>query len=445
MLEGIATINKSYLKRTVRSRELFEQGSVYTSGPAKGAYYYSPYPITMEKGEGCHLWDVDGNRYLDCANHHTAQVLGHNHPQVIEAIQAQIPKGFALGAPVGIEAEIAREMCRRVASVERIRFVNSGTEATLHAIRLARGFSKKPLIAKFEGGYHGSHDPVEVSVAPPLEKAGPAHAPHSVPGAGGSSPNVASEVLVLPYNDEEAVAKLIEENRDNLACVIFDPKCGVLPVRPEFARSVRQITRENDVLLIFDEIVSFRSDPGGLQAVFNIDPDLTCFGKIVGGGFPVGAFGGRADIMDLLDSSKPGTGFSQSGTFSAHPLAMAAGLAMLQQLTPEACAHLNRLGNHLITGLNQMFSKEGIVAQAVNTGSVFSIYFGNSALRNYRDLAVTDDSLLTPTFLALLEEGYFLGHTLGMCALSLPMEQRHIDGLIRATNRAIHKAQGGMK
>ena len=441
MTQSVASIAESFRARTTRSREMYEAGTSFTAGPAKGAYYYRPYPLSMDRGEGCHLWDVDGNKYLDCANHHTAQVLGHNHPRVMEAVRTQMSRGLAVGAPMGPEAEIAEEMCRRVDSMDRIRFVNSGTEATLHAIRLARGFSGKTKIAKLEGGYHGSHDLVEVSVAPPLDKAGPAHAPHSVPGAGGSSPSVADEVLILPYNDEEAAERLIVENRDDLACVIFDPRCGILHTRPEFARAVRRITRENGVLLIFDEIVAFRSSPGGLQAVYGIDPDLTCFGKIVGGGFPVGAFGGRADMMDLLDNSKPPSGFSQSGTFSAHPLAMAAGLAMLRELTPQACDHLNRLGDRLTSGLNEMFARKGIVAQCVNTGSVFSIYFSDRELRNYRDMTTVDGSLVSPTFLALLEEGYFLGHTLGMCCLSLPMTDEDIDGLIEATGRAIARAQ----
>ena len=163
-----------YRQQSHRSRELFERGRYYTAGAAKGAYYYPPYPLTMDRGEGCYLWDVDGHRYIDCGNHHTAQILGHADPAVAAAVQAQLQKGVALGAATGIESEIARAMCRRVDSLERIRFVNSGTEATLHAIRLARGFSQKGKIAKFEGGYHGNHDAVEVSVAPPLDQAGPA-------------------------------------------------------------------------------------------------------------------------------------------------------------------------------------------------------------------------------------------------------------------------------
>ena len=441
MTEKVASLTEAYVERTPRSRELFERASNYTSGPIKGAYFYPPYPLGMDRGEGCYLYDLEGNRYVDFANHHTAQILGHNHPTVMEAVKAQMARGIAVGAPMGVEAEIAEEMCRRVASVDAIRFVNSGTESTLHSIRLARGFSGKPKIAKFEGGYHGSHDLVEVSSsAPPPDKAGPADAPHSVATAGGLSPNATSEVLVLPYNDEAAVEKLVEQHRDELACVIFDPKAGTLHLRPEFVRAVREITRKNGVLLIFDEIVGFRTGTGGLQAHYGIDPDLTCFGKIVGGGFPVGAFGGRADIMGLFDTSKGPTGFSQSGTFSAHPVTMTAGLAMLRELTPEAFNHMNRLGDRLCNGLNDLFSRQSIVAQAVGVGSAFSIYFVDGEIRNQRDLSRNDGAKVYRVFLALLEEGYFLGHTLSMCCLSLPMEESHIDGLIEATGKAIERA-----
>ena len=185
-----------------------------------------------------------------------------------------------------------------------------------------------------------------------------------------------------PTTTRPRVEKLVERHRDELACVIFDPKAGTLPLRPEFVRAVREITRKHGVLLIFDEIVGFRTETGGLQAHYGIDPDLTCFGKIVGGGFPVGAFGGRADVMGLFDTSKGPTGFSQSGTFSAHPVTMTAGLAMLRELTPEAFEHLSRLGDRLCNGLNDLFSRQGIVAQAVGVGSVFSIYFVDGEIKN---------------------------------------------------------------
>ena len=296
---------------------------------------------------------------------------------------------------------------------------------------------KRGKIAKFEGGYHGSHDAVEVSVAPPLDQAGPADAPIAVSTAGGMSPSAASEAVILPYSDPEAVERLVAEHASELACVLFDPKAGVLDIQPDFARAVRDITRRHGVLLILDEIVGFRTDTGGLQGLYGIDPDLSCFGKIVGGGFPVGAFGGRADLMDLFDNSQQSTGLFQSGTFSAHPVAMAAGLATLSELTPQTIDHLNALGTRLKDQLNALFTDRAIAAQAVCTGSVFSIYFARGPIANYRDLAATDKTLIQPLFLSLIEQGYFLGPGLGMCALSAPMDPGHIDGLVAAVGNAL--------
>ena len=442
-LSGNATmsIEEEYRATSPRSAALFEAGKPFMpGGAAKGAYYYKPYPLTMDHGEGCYLYDVDGRRFVDYANHHTAQILGHNHPAVMEAVRQQMECGIALGAPTGIEARQSEEMCKRVATVERIRFTNSGTEATLHAIRLARGFSKKPKIAKFEGGYHGSHDAVEISVAPPLDKAGPATDPVPVPGTGGISPRAMEEVVLLPYNDEASVERLVSQHRDELACVIFDPKAGILDQRKEFVSAVREITRKHGVLLIFDEIVGFRVGRGGMQEYFGIAPDLTTYGKIVGGGFPVGAFGGRADIMDLLDNTKGPTGFGQSGTFSAHPLTMTAGWAMLRQLTPAAFAHLNSLGDQLRTQLNDLFKRKQIKAKAVGQGSLFSIHFTDEEMHTYRALARTDKALAHKVFLALMQEGYYLTQGISMCSLSLPMESSHIEGLVAAVDRAIERA-----
>lgn len=441
--QSTLSLEERYRAASPRSRALFEQAQAsFPGGIAKGAYYYPPYPLVMERGESCCVFDVDGRRYVDCAGHHTAQILGHSHPAVLAAIQDQLGRGIALGAPVGVETELADEICRRVASVERVRFCNSGTEATLHAIRLARGFSGKPKIAKFEGGYHGSHDVVEVSVFPSVAAAGPAHAPTAVATTGGISPHATEEVIVLPYDDEAAVEALIAQRRDELACVIFDPKAGVLSMRDDFVRFVRDVTQKYGVLLIFDEIVSFRVATGGLQEQCGITPDLTTFGKIIGGGFSVGGFGGRADIMDLLDPTA-GKGFGQSGTFSAHPVTMAAGLATLRQLTPDAIDYLNGLGQRLRDGLNDLFAQRHIAAQAVGVGSLFSIHFSAEPVTTYRRLAATDKGMARRFFLALLEEGYYLSPNLTMSALSLAMDPYHVDGLIQATSRAIDVANAG--
>ena len=441
MEQTATTIEATYRTESPGSQEQFDRDCKSMPGGAKGAYYYAPYPLTMQRGEGCYLYDIDERRRVDFANHHTGQILGHNNPAVNAAVQAQLTRGIALGAPTGNEAALAEEMCSRVASVERIRFCNSGTEATLHAIRLARGFSGRPKIAKFEGGYHGSHDIVEVSVSPPADNAGPADAPHSLPTAGGISPNAAAEVIVLPYNNEDAVERIVRRHRDELACVILDPKTGILPVRKEFVQAVRRITEENDVLLILDEVVGFRVARGGAQEHYGISPDLSAFGKLIGGGFPVGGFGGRADIMGLFDNSGEPTGFFQSGTFSAHAMVMAAGLATLRQLTPSAFSHLNGLGERLRAGFDELSERVGVPFQGVALGSLFSVYFTDEPLIDYRSLASSDSAMAQRVFLSLLNQGYYLSQGLSMNALSLPMTEEHIDGLLLAFEEAIEQSR----
>ena len=437
--EVTETLEAEYRAATPRSRELFEQSLKATPGGAKGAYYYKPYPLSMERGEGCHVWDADGRKYVDFVNHHTALIVGHRNPAVIEAVERQLDRGIILGAPVGIESEHAEELCRRVKSLDKVRFCNSGTEATLHAVRLARGFKERPKIAKFEGGYHGTHDAVEISVVPPLDQAGPADAPLPVPGVKGMSSGVTEEIVILPYNDTDAVERLVRQHKDELACVLYDPKAGIMPQRPEFAQFVREVTAANDVLLIFDEIVGFSASRGGLQERLGIAPDLTAFGKIVGGGFPVAAFGGRGDIMDLLDPMKGVSGFGQSGTFSAHHLGMAAGHATLKQLTSEAFTHLESLGERLCSGLNHLFTEENVEAQAVRDGSIFSIHFTREELLNYRVMARANKSMAYPIFLSLVADGYYVGAGLGMLGISLPTQETHIDGLIEAVGRALQR------
>lgn len=425
-----------------RSLEQFGYLREYTpGGVAKNAYYFKPFPLTIDRGEGCYMFDIDGHQYVDFVNHHTGQILGHGHPAVMDAVKRQMERGIAIAAPMGHEKDICAEMCQRVTSLDRIRFVNSGTEATLHAIRLARGSSGKPKIAKFEGGYHGSHDAVEISVGPPLDKAGPADAPLPVAQTGGMSPHAVKEVVILPYSNVDAVERIIAANKDDLACVIMDPKAGILEISREFVQAVREITRRHGLIMIFDEIVGFRAGYGGAQEYFGIEPDLTCYGKIVGGGFPVGAFGGRADLMDLFDPMEP-NGFGQSGTYSANPITMAAGLAMLRALTPAAFEHLNGLSERLKNGLNDMFARKGVDAISVSLGSVFSFYFTDEKeLKDYRSMARNDREMTQQVFLSLLEQGYYLSFGLGMCAICLPTEERHIDGLIEAVDKAIDEVE----
>ena len=426
-----------YFAAHPRSLECFSAHADATpGGVAKGAYFYRPYPLTMERGDGPYLFDVDGNRYADFANHHTGQILGHNHPAVMAAVQAQLRRGVAVGAPMGHETEFCAELCSRVASLDRARFTNSGTEASLHAIRLARAFTGRNLIAKFEGCYHGSHDAVEVSVAPPLEAAGPADRPLPYQQAIGMSAGAAADTMVLPLGNLEATDRLIGEHAAELACVLLDPKTGVLDLPADFIRGVREITTRHGVLMVFDEIVAFRLARGGAQEYYGITPDLTTFGKIVGGGFPVGAFGGRADIMDRYHPTA-GPGVGQSGTFASHPVTMAAGLAMLRELTPEAFEHLASLGDRLTRGLRKALTACPVPASAHNNGSAFAIHFRPEPPRDYRSSLDADKRWVSPLFLALIDRGFFLGHTLQMCSISVPTTPETIDDLVEAVADAL--------
>lgn len=426
-----------YRSKTPRSHDAFKQMGAVMPGVAKGAYYYAPYPITIDHADGCYLYDLDGNQYIDFANHHTAQILGHNHPAINEAVKQQLTKGIAVAGPMGVETQLASEICRRVDSVESIRFCNSGTEATLHAVRLAREYTGRYKIAKFEGGYHGSHDAVEISVAPDLHKAGPSDRPNAVPTAGGMPPNTTENIVILPDDNEEATERIIDEHKHDLACVLLDPKAGIMPQRPEFIRAVREITEKYNILLMLDEIVGFRAARGGIQSQYNISPDLTTFGKIIGGGFPIGAFGGRKDLMSLLDPTRKGARLFQSGTFSAHPVAMAAGMALLGELNESAFEHLDFLSDRLTDGLNHIFIHSSTPVQVVCSASTFSFYFTEHPVRTYRDSVASDQVKVHQVFLALLDQGYYLGNGLGMNCLSLPMNETHVDGLIQAIENAL--------
>lgn len=421
-----------YRDRTPGSREAFKRAGSVMPGVAKGAYYYAPYPVTIARAEGCHLYDVDGNRYVDFANHHTTQILGHQHPAVVQAVERQLAQGIAVAAPMGIETALAEALCRRVPSLEMVRFCNSGTEATLHAIRLARAYTGRHLIAKFEGGYHGSHDAVEISTSPDPAMAGPADRPVPVASAGGMPPNATDNVLILPFDNEAAVEEIIAEHNDELAAVILDPKTGVIPQRTDFLRAVREITERYGVLLILDEIVGFRASPGGVQSQCGILPDLSTYGKIVGGGFPAGAFGGRRELMSLLDPTLGKARVFQSGSFSAHPFTMAAGLAMLEVLTPDVYTWLDGLTERLVRGLEDAIARTGTVATVAASGSTFSIYFTRGPVRTYRAAAAADKRAVSAVFLGLLNRGYYLSNGLAMNCLSAAMDESDIDGLVEA-------------
>jgi len=331
------TILNEYLERTNKSRALHMTAQQFLpGGNSRSVVYYNPYPIYMARGQGCRFYDVDGNEYIDFINNYTSLILGHSHPSIKAAVQAQLELGTSFAAPTELEAKLAEIIHKRVPSIEKLRYANSGSEATLNAIRAARAFTGKSKLAKIEGGYNGSHDPVEVSVSPPIHLAGSRKNPRSIPDSAGIPDGVVNDVVVLPFNDSNTAEQIIREHAKDLAAVIVEPVLGAggcLPAQADFLKTLREVTEQHDVILIFDEVISFRVSKGGAQEIYQIQPDLTTIGKIIGGGFPVGAFGGREDIMDLFSPSRGSPIIPHSGTFNGNPITLVAGIAALNEMT----------------------------------------------------------------------------------------------------------------
>ncbi len=441
MNQGKASV-AGYQKSTPRSRRLYDRAlKVMPGGTTRTSVYFLPYPPYVTKGRGCHISDVEGRRRIDFVNNYTALILGHAHPQVLRAAREALSKGSAFASPTESEIRLAQIIKDRVSSVEQLRFVNSGTEAAMFALRTARAFTGRPKIAKFEGGFHGTYDWVQVSVRTPVEKLGPREAPLSVPEAAGIPSEVADQVVVLPFNDKENVGRILKRHRGEIAALIVEPipaMAGMIPPRDGFLSFLQEITREEGIVLILDEIITLRGHQGGAQALSGVKPDLTLMGKMIGGGFPVAAFGGRADIMALLDPRSGAPAIPHPGTYNGNPVGMAAGIATLKLLTPRAFEHLNNLGELLRKRLNHLFARLGVAAQAIGVGSLFFLHFTDQDITDYRVTRSADLAKLREVFLGLMEEGIFFSER-GMGCLSTPMTEREIDRFVKGMERVLRK------
>ena len=438
-------VAKVYAERTSRSRALYDRAvGLLPGGITRTTTYYAPNPAYMVRGEGCYAFDLDGNRYLDYLNNYTSLILGHAHPAVVSAVTAQMQLGSAFAAPTEKEVRLAELICGRVKSVERIRFANSGTEATMFATRLARAFTGRPKIAKFEGGYHGTHDYALVSMAPALAAAGPDDRPTPIPDTPGIPPATAAQVVILPFNDREATAAIVREHKDELAGIFVEPIIGaggIIAPRDGFLGFLRELTRQYGMLLIADEVISLRVSPGGAQELYGVAPDLTTMGKIIGGGFPVAAFGGRADVMSLMDVRRTdGVSVPHGGTFNGNPVGAAAGIATLELLTPEVYRRLNEQGEDLRRRLNALFARKGEAAQAIGVGSLFNIHFTDREIVNYRDVARSDRARMKRFHLALLNHGIILAPR-GMGAVSTPKGEAELAALVDAVDMALEESR----
>lgn len=414
----------AYRKRTAKSREALERARKYMpGGETRATTFFWPYPIWIEKADGYSITDVDGNGYIDFHNCYTALVLGHANPKVMAAVRKQLLKGTVHGALMPIVIRWAELICQRVESIEKVRFSNSGTEAVMMAIRAAREFTGKDKIVKIEWGYYGTYDPVVYpSAAPGLPK------------------SVLADSITVPYNDKEAAERVIVQNKDQLAAMIVEGmmgSAGQIPPKDDYLNFLREVTAANDVLLILDEVQCFRIDYGGAQRIFGIKPDLTVLGKMIGGGFPVGATGGREDIMNLF--SPEVQRISHSGTLNANPVTATAGVATLEQLTADEIARINGLGESLAEGIREVLTKLNIKGQVTGQGSLQNLHFSQIPVIDGKTAKkVANQDILHLLHLALMERGIFVPAR-NLFVISTPMTEKEIDMAIKAVDDALNE------
>ena len=378
-------------------------------GVTANVKYFEPYPIAMKKANGCRLWDLDGNEYIDYCLSFGPLILGHGHPRVMKAIQDVLASTGTtmLGTPHELEATFAERLLKIFQPDGRLRFTVSGTEATIHAVRIARAYRRRPMIAKFEGHYHGGVDEFLVSYAPSQTEAKQGLVPIS--GSRGTPDHILKNTLVLPFNDLSETEARIRRNVDRLACVIVEPvERSYIAPDPNFLKGLREVTARYDIPLIFDEVMSgFRIGFGGAQHAYGVVPDLTCLGKIIGGGLPCGAFLGRLDILDLADPSSDDV--FHSSTFAGYPPAMAAGMATLDELErPQVFDGLLEKAHALHSGIERSMAVHRIPAQVPRVGTVFSILFTDQSVRSYRDTLRADTGKRNALDMGLLRRGIFV-------------------------------------
>ena len=398
-------------------------------------------PPFIARAEGSHIYDIDGNDYIDYVGSWGPMVVGHAHPQVVKALQEAATRGTSYGAPTLIESQLAKKVMEVYPSIEVIRMVNSGTEATMSALRLARGYTRRNKIVKFIGCYHGHSDSL-------LVKAGSGMATFGVPDSPGVTPGTAQDTITIPYNDAEAFKAVFAQQGEEIAAVIVEPVAGnmglVLP-KPGFLDLLRKETKEHGALLIFDEVMcGFRASLGGAQAAYAIKPDLTCLGKIIGGGLPVAAYGGRRDIMEQVSPAGP---VYQAGTLSGNPLAMTAGLETLKIITappepgePDYSRVLTLKTKKLVLGVAQKAKEAGVTLQVQQAGSMFGFFFSPVEVVDYETSAAADQEAFKVWFKAMLEQGIYLApsqfETLFMSGAHTDEE---IERTIQAAGIALHK------
>ena len=431
------------MRRTDTSEALFERASRYIPGgvnsPVRAFRAVGLTPLYIDHGRGAHVFDADGNEYIDYISSWGPLLLGHAFPPIQEAIRQELEKGTSYGACNAREVEMAELICTKFfPSVERVRMVNSGTEATMSAVRLARGYTGRDKIIKFEGCYHGHADTFLISAGSGLATFGQS-------SSAGVTEHIIEDTLVATYNDIESVRRLLEEYRGQVAAVILEPimgNMGLIPPAPSFLEELRRLTELEDVLLIFDEVISgFRAARGGAQELYGVRPDLTCLGKIIGGGLPVGAFGGRADIMERL---APLGDVYQAGTLSGNPLALAAGITMLQTLAePDFYTRLEEKGQAFEATIRPILDRYADRLSYNRVGSLSTIFFRPGGVRSNAEAKEADTATYARYFRGMIERGIYLPPSQFECIfLSMVHTQEDFDRTASAMDEVLREVLG---
>ena len=405
-----------YRLRTLASARYFEEARRYLpGGDSRSTLFYPPYPAVLDRGEGCRVVDLDGNRLLDFTGNHSVLIHGYLATAVMDAIRRQLEKGTCFPGPTDPQLELARHLVERIASLERVRFTNSGTEAVMMALRAARAFTGRRLVAKLEGGFHGTSEDVMGAARPGL--------------------------VLLPAGDAKTAADILEQRAEEIAALLIEPvqgAAGMLPMDAAFLRAMRETTRQVGILLLFDEVVSLRVAYGGAEEHYGIAPDMTCLGKLIGGGLPLGAFGGREEIMALFDPSRGPPAIPHPGSYNANPVSLAAGLATLELLTRDAIAQLNRRGERLRAELKRELDQARVPAAITGLGSLFGIHLTDRPVRTVRDAASGDAGLRHRVFLGLYNEGILLDPR-GVGTLSTAIGDPEIERFLEALRTVLSR------